>query len=75
MNTQPVLTWAAIVAFLETIVVLLTSFGIDLSDGQQTAITAALVALGPIVAALLAWGKVTPLARPRDAEGNALVTP
>ncbi len=72
MDTQPVLTWAAIVAALQTVIVLVTELGLTVSPGLQTAILAAVTAVGPLVGAAVARTRVTPLADPRDNQGREL---
>jgi hypothetical protein len=71
---------AALTALVPAVLGLLVAFGVDLSDAQQQAIlalTAAVTGLvgtgAPIVAAVFARREVTPLASPRDNEGNVLV--
>ncbi len=72
METQPVLSWAGIVAFVGGLLALLVTFGVPITDDQTKAVLAALVLGGPLVAALIARGKVTPVANPRDDSGNLL---
>jgi hypothetical protein len=73
METQPVLTWAGIVAFVGGLLALLVTFGVPITGDQTTAALAALVLAGPIVTALVARGKVTPVANPKDNTGTPLV--
>lgn len=73
METQPVLSWAGIVAFIGGLLALLVTLGVPITDDQTKAALAALVLAGPIVTALVARRKVTPLANPKDNAGNPLV--
>lgn len=73
MNEEPVLSAAAIAGAVGAVLAALVSLGvIDLTAEQQAAILAAIVAVTPIVAALWARAQVTPLANPRDVDGEPL---
>lgn len=70
---EPVITANAIAGAVGAVLVMLVSLGvIDLSPEQQAAILAAVVAVLPILAALWARLKVTPLVNARDVDGEAL---
>lgn len=61
MNREPVLTAASIAAGLTAIVALLKSFGVPISDDQAVALTGVVGVFAPIVLALVARNKVTPV--------------
>jgi len=73
VQEEPVVTAGAVAGALGAILVMLVSLGvIDLTGEQQAAIMGAVVAVLPIVMALWARAQVTPLADPRDEDGEAL---
>lgn len=61
MNSEPVLTTAAIAAVVTTVVALLKSFGVPISDDTAIALVGVVGAVGPLVAAFVARRKVTPV--------------
>jgi len=76
VNEEPVLSAAAIAGAVGAVLAALVSLGvIDLTAEQQAAILAAIVAVTPIAAALWARAQVTPLANPRDVDGEPLSRP
>lgn len=72
MNREPLATASGITAVVAAVIGLLVAFGIDLTEDQKAAILTAVGVLGPIAVALIARGRVTPLAAPQDDAGNAL---
>ena len=72
LQTEPVAIIAAIVGLIEAIVALLPLFGVPLTVEQQAAIMAVIVAAGSVVSAIWARSLVTPVANPRDNDGNVL---
>lgn len=62
MNREPVITAASIAAVVTAIAALLKSFGVPISDEQAAAIVAVVGVVAPLVAAVIARGKVTPVA-------------
>ena len=73
LSNEPVITGGAIVALIESIILLLTSFGLKMSADQVTAIMSVVVILVPIIMAVWARSQVTPVSNPRDNEGRQLV--
>lgn len=61
MNREPVLTTAAVAAVITALVALLKSFGVPISDDMAIALVGVVGAAGPMVAAFVARGKVTPV--------------
>jgi hypothetical protein len=72
VNREPVLSAGTTSAAIAAVIALLVSFGFDISDDQQSAILGVVAVLAPIVAAIAARPKVTPLSSPRDAAGAPL---
>ena len=72
MTNEPVAIIAAIVGLIEAVVALLPLFGVPLTIEQQAAIMAVIVAAGSVVSAVWARSLVTPVANPRDNDGNPL---
>lgn len=77
MNSKPILTVAAIVAVINTFILMAVSLGwLDLDGDQIGYINAFVVALMSVVFPLAgAWyanRKVTPLANPKDVDGEPL---
>jgi hypothetical protein len=77
MQNEPVITAAAAVGALMSILAALVALGvIDLSPDQMGAIEKAIVAVVPIALSLIgAWiarKQVTPLSNPRDDQGRKL---
>ncbi len=63
MNNEPVITIASITAGVAAIIACLVAFGVDLSNDQTVAILAVVGVVGPLIAAFLARGKVTPVGK------------
>jgi len=61
MTNEPLITVGGITAAVSALLALLVSFGVPLSDGQQTALLGLVGVLAPIAVALLARGRVTPV--------------
>lgn len=59
-STEPAVITGFITAVVAALVVLGTEFGLDLSDGQQTAINSLAVVLAPAIAAIIIRSQVTP---------------
>ena len=72
MANEPVAIIAAITGLIEAIIALLPLFGVALTIEQQSALMAVVVASGSVVSAVWARSLVTPVANPRDNDGNAL---
>lgn len=75
MNTQPLITTAAITSIVGAGIALLTAFGVPLTDQQQAAISGFILVLAPWVVALIGQFTTTPLALPRDTDGVTLSRP
>jgi hypothetical protein len=73
LQTEPVVIIAAITGLIEAIVALLPLFGVGLTVEQQAGIMAVVVAVSSVVSALWSRSLVTPVANPRDNDGNQLV--
>lgn len=63
-SSEPVLTIAGVQAFLVAVLGLVTKFGVNLSADQTAAILAVYATGAPIVAALWARRRVTPVPTP-----------
>lgn len=73
MNSEPVISANGIAAFVSAALVLLVSFGLNLSDEQKGAILGFVVIVAPLAAAWWARRKVTPLSDPKTVDGEQLV--
>jgi hypothetical protein len=72
MNREPVLSSGTVTAIVTAAVALLVSYGFDITNDQQSAILGIVAVLAPLVAAVVARPKVTPLSSPRDARNRPL---
>lgn len=63
---EPVVTAATVAAVITAVVALLKSFGVPITDDQAIAITGLVGVIAPLVTALFARAKVTPIAPPQD---------
>lgn len=72
-DREPVLTAGAVVALVTALLAVLAAFGLPLTDDQTTAVVSLISVVAPIVVALLARPKVTPLADPKTNDGTPLV--
>jgi arginine exporter protein ArgO len=72
MKTEPIAIIAAITGLIEAVIALMPLFGVGLTIEQQAGLMAVVVAAGSVVSAV--WGRslVTPVANPRDNDGNPL---
>lgn len=78
-NGQPVITIGTITAIVSAIILLLTSFGLPISDGQKLAIDTFVGAVAPLFT-LFSWFHVTPTVNlpkdvPVEPEGTTPKTP
>lgn len=64
MKREPLITVAALTSLVGAVLALLTSFGVDLTDKQQAAISGFALVVAPLVVALVARPKVTPVDGP-----------
>lgn len=65
MTREPLITTGTITAAVVALIALLVAFGLDLTDDQVSAILGVIAVAAPIVVALAARSKVTPVADPR----------
>lgn len=72
MNREPLLTRASWVALVTAVIAVAVAFGLPLTDEQQKALIALAGVLAPVAAAVWARGQVTPVADPRDDDGQPL---
>lgn len=72
MTREPLLTRASWVALVTAVIAVAVAFGLPLSDEQQKALIGLAGVLSPIAAAVWARGQVTPVADPRDNDGQPL---
>lgn len=72
MNTQPMITAAAITSVVGAIIALLISFGVNLTGEQQAAIMGLVTVASPWIVALVGRSTTTPLADPKDEDGVPL---
>lgn len=73
MNREPLFNASVMVAIVAAGIVLLVSFGLPVSPDQTEAIIGFVTIIAPLVVAVLARNKVTPLADPRNSAGDELV--
>lgn len=62
-NREPVITVGTITALVAALIVVATAFGLPLSDAQTQSLLGLTAVVGPLVAALVTRGKVTPAER------------
>lgn len=72
LRREPVIVINSAITVLEAGLALCIAFGLTLSPDQKGAIIAFIVASGNLAAMLLARSQVTPVADPRDNQGNSL---
>jgi hypothetical protein len=73
MDREPLFSVATVTAVLTAAFAALVSFGFDISDDRQSALLGLTAVAVPLITAIWARGKVTPVAAPRSADGRALV--
>lgn len=61
MNQEPVLTAAAIAAFVSAVLALLVAFGLGLTADQTAAVMGVVGVVAPVVAAYFARKRTTPI--------------
>jgi Na+/proline symporter len=62
MKREPLLTIGTITSVLAAVLALVVAFGVPLTDGQVQALLGLAAALAPVIVALLARSRVTPVA-------------
>lgn len=72
MDRNPLALKGLVVAVVTAVVNIVVWFGVDLDTDTQAAITGAAGSVAALVVAWMARGDVTPVADPRDNEGNPL---
>lgn len=72
MTREPLLTKASWTALVMAVIAVAVAFGLPLTDEQQKALIALAGVLAPVAAAVWARGQVTPVADPRDNDGQPL---
>lgn len=73
MNRQPLINAALIVALAASALSVLVAFGLGLTPDQIQALMGFVTVAAPLLVALLAHKKVTPLSDPRNSDGEQLV--
>lgn len=73
MDREPLITAGVVTAVVTSLLALVTSFGLDITDDQQAAILGFVAVAAPIVLALAVRPRVTPTSAPRDDAGRVLV--
>ena len=73
MNREPLLKKSTWTALATAVIVVLVAVGVPISSELKIAIVTLVGTGAPIVAGLWARGDVTPVADPRDDEGNSLL--
>lgn len=63
MSNEPVLAAGTAAGLVGAVLTLLVAFGVHVTEDQQKAILAVVVLVVPIVAAIIARSKVTPVAK------------
>lgn len=69
----PLITTAAITSIVSAAIALLVAFGVHLTADQTAAILGFITVLAPWVVALVGHNTTTPLANPKDSDGQPLV--
>lgn len=73
MSSEPVVIINSIVAVITAIIAALVTGGVlKVSPDQQQQIVGIIVAIGAFVATFLSRSQVTPVANPKDNDGNRL---
>ena len=72
MKNEPVVTVALITALITSLLAVVTSFGIPLTEDQQTAITGFIIAGVAVGGAFIARRYVTPVAKAEAAQAVAV---
>jgi len=73
MSSEPVVIINSIVAVITAIIAALVTGGVlKVSPDQQQQIVGIIVAIGALVATFLSRSQVTPVANPKDNDGNRL---
>lgn len=73
MSTEPIIVINSIVAVITTIVAALVTSGVlHVSPDQQAQIVGIIVAVGALIATFVGRSQVTPVANPKDSQGNTL---
>lgn len=72
MNREPLFSTATLVAVVSAALALLVSFGLGIDPTQVQAILTFVTVVAPFVVAYFVRKKVTPVADPKDNEGNSL---
>lgn len=72
MKREPLLAINVTVGIIEAGIALALPFGLRLNAEQTGAVMALVIAIGTIVATVLARSRVTPVSDPRDAAGRPL---
>lgn len=73
MRREPLLTTAVITALIAALLRVFIEFGVPLSEGQTGALLDLVTVLAPFVVWAVGRYFVTPVADPRDNQGNPLV--
>ncbi len=73
MNREPVLKAGVAGTVVAAILTLLTSFGLDITDDQQSAVLGFVAVVFPLVVALFVRPSVTPVNDPQTNDGTPLV--
>ena len=72
MTNEPVAIITAITTLIQATIALLPLFGVPLTVEQQAALMAVVIAAAGVVSAVWARSLVTPVANPKDNDGNPL---
>ena len=72
IDNEPVAVITAVISLIAAIVAMLPLFGVPLTADQAAGIMAVVVAAGGVVSTLLIRSQVTPVANPKDNDGNPL---
>lgn len=72
MGNSPLIEAATITALAGAVIALLVSFGVPVTDQQTAAIMSIVAIVAPFAVPVLARGKWTSLADPKDEDGRAL---
>lgn len=72
MSREPLYSSASIVAFFSAVLSAAVSFGLDITNDQQSKLLVVIGFVATFAVAFLARPKVTPVDDPKDGEGRTL---
>ena len=70
---EPLVSAASVTSVVAACLAIVAAFGLPIGDDQQAAILGLIAAAAPLVVAVLARNKVTPVEAPRSGDGVRLI--